>query len=179
MKRLNTLGLSLLLCGIVFLNGNPAFATQSKYSVASYIHKEEITKEFLKEVKTLASEGKAINSEEFGIGSKKDEIIAKWGNPDSDGNGLMEYYEKKVNFTVDSDGVVESVQTEDERLSELNQDQINKTFGEPIEYGCGAGQCYGLHQAGGNFVSIHWNNGIIKPGKLLLQNVTIHRTKPY
>lgn len=151
---------------------------QTQIVHASVVDSSVKAKEVLDQTMKLASEGKVINSEKFGIGSKKKEILKKWGKPEYQDEFTIDYMKRKVTFSFTND-VVESVSTKDQHLLKLTHDQVEKALGKPMDSDIGAGQIRELYQAGNHVVEFHWTN-ITKPnGELELLSVLVKKSETF
>ncbi|WP_028777273.1 DUF4309 domain-containing protein [Shimazuella kribbensis] len=134
-------------------------------------------KQTLDQTRNLAAQGKVINSEHFGLGSKKKDILRKWGKPDStestgDEQEQITYEKRRVSFFVYK-GIVTSVTTTDKRILALSHDEVEKAWGKPIKHDQGAGQVYETYKAGKNEIDIHWTNVTEKKDRLELVNLVV------
>lgn len=164
MKKITkTLLAATLLAGAIIpitANIPNADAASSNFSNEASVQKQN--KQTLDKTKKLAAQGKVINSEGFGLASKKKDILKKWGKPDSTestGENLEQItYEKRgVSFSVYK-GTVTSVMTKDKRILALTHDEVQKAWGKPIKHDQGAGQVYETYKAGKHEIDIHWTN---------------------
>lgn len=119
----------------------------------------------------LATQGKAINSEQFGLGSKKKKILKKWGKPQYEDAYTLDYKKRHVTFTI-SKGRVTKVTTTDKRILALTHEDVHNALGEPIDHDQGAGQVYETYQAGKNLIQIHWTD-VTDNGKLKLVDLSV------
>nr|WP_255724473.1 DUF4309 domain-containing protein [Shimazuella soli] len=134
-------------------------------------------KQTLDQARKLAAQGKVINSEHFGLGSKKKDIVRKWGKPDATdnmgvGQEQIDYKKRGVSFFLYK-GTVTSVTTEDKRILALTHDEVLKAWGKPYKHDQGAGQVYETYKAGKHDIDIHWTNVTEKKEGLELVDFTV------
>lgn len=144
---------------------------------ASVVNQSVKIQDVLDQTMKLASEGKVINGEKFGLGSKKKDIQKKWGKPQYQDEFTSDYTKRKVTFSFTNESV-DLVSTQDQRLLTLTHDQVEKTLGKPIDSDIGAGQIRELYQVGKNVVEFHWTNMTKPNGELELVSVEVKKGEP-
>jgi hypothetical protein len=89
---------------------------------------EENHQKLIQDTLELAIQGKTINSENFGIGSKGSDIKREWGTPDppeSDGSVYV-YQKRKIWFEVSRKSRVTGICSFDERLWDITLAEVKK-----------------------------------------------------
>jgi hypothetical protein len=152
---------------LIGLNTASVSAKTDKTSV-----KSKSVDKLLKETMTLGIKGKAINSGEFGIGSRKKDIIKKWGKPESQDTSYLNYEKRKIVFYIDGNGKVISLTTTETNLLAIKYSQLKKVLGTPFYHNQGVGNIYDGYHARQYTVEFHSTN-MKEPGKLVLVNVNI------
>jgi outer membrane protein assembly factor BamE (lipoprotein component of BamABCDE complex) len=157
----------------VILSVSDAYAVNSTKEVKT----QESNKQIIDKTVKLAAQGKVINSEQFGLGSKKQDILKKWGKPEYTDKyenhwEVLDYTKRGVRFLLVK-GQVTEVTTEDKRVLALSHKDVEQALGKPIEQDHGAGQIYETYQSGKNLIQIHWTNVTEKKDGLELVDLTV------
>lgn len=126
-----SLATGLLLSGIILPSVNTVSAAQpqQKQEVQSTNAKHQV---ILKHMKKLATEGKTVNSENFGIGSAGKDIVKKWGEPTSQYKNYLQYEERNIAFELKS-GKVIIIYAQDKRYDNITYQEVGKVFGKPVK----------------------------------------------
>ncbi|MBH8605168.1 DUF4309 domain-containing protein [Thermoactinomyces sp. CICC 10522] len=97
----------------------------------------ESPKQVVAKTVKLASHGKTINSERFGIGSKGTCIQKVWGQPDQGSDEAYLYYnDRKISFQLENNRVT-WITSFDQRLENITVTDVEETAGKPeqVVYG--------------------------------------------
>jgi hypothetical protein len=106
-------------------------------------------KKLIKKIMYLSSKGKTINSEEFGIGSREEDIRQKWGEPTSSNENFLSYAEKKqTEFDMENGIVTDWVNSSDKRLKEITYEEVLQTAGKPVSDKINEGKRYMSYRTG-------------------------------
>lgn len=130
----------------------------------------------LKNTMALGATGKAINSGVFGVGSRKKDIIQKWGKPQYQDFWYLSYRNRHIAFSLDSAGKVITVQTTDPDLLSTNYNDLEKVLGKPSEHDQGAGNIYDSYHAGKYIVEFH-STDMKEPGKVVFTSVNVYKKR--
>jgi hypothetical protein len=120
---------ALLLSGLALPLINTANAAPQKQAVQPVNNKHIAT---LKQTKTLATAGKTINSENFGLGSAGKDIVKKWGKPSDGDKDYLRYDKRKIFFQLKS-SKVDLIQSRDNRYNGITYNEVVKTLGKPVK----------------------------------------------
>jgi hypothetical protein len=126
-------------------------------SLASFTYAAPLTKQAQQEqdhrsiiLKTaqLATQGKAINSESFAIGSNGLDIQKKWGKPDPNSSEDVYMYSKRnIEFFL-SKSIVTHIVSYDKRYEKITYKEVKKTLGEPSKETRGDDGVYTTYECG-------------------------------
>jgi hypothetical protein len=119
-----------LLVSTTLIGISPIHAANAA-QVTGVVTTEENHQKLIQDTLELATQGKTINSENFGIGSKGSAIKREWGVPDrgSDREWYF-YWERLIYFKLDKDRVT-NILSFDERLSDITLAEVKKIAGKP------------------------------------------------
>ncbi|WP_028778202.1 DUF4309 domain-containing protein [Shimazuella kribbensis] len=106
----------------------------------------------LEQTMVKGKQGKAINSENFGLGSRGKDIKKKWGKPTSEDESYLEYTNKRILFILEK-GKVNNVFTQDKRYDGITYAEVTKTLGKPAKTAEGEDGVYASYKAGKNTVT--------------------------
>jgi hypothetical protein len=118
---------------------NEVHAANSHYSIAHTAIQKENHTALLDQTKELATKGKVVTSEEFGIYSTQKAIENKWGKADKNSpEGELRYSKRSTAFYLDKfDTPTEAVyllKTTDKRYANISYSEVKKRLGKGSEY---------------------------------------------
>lgn len=122
-----SLATALLLSGFALPLINTADAAPQKQEAQSTNSKHQA---ILKETKKLAIAGKAINSENFGMGSVGKDIVKKWGKPSAGDKDFLRYDDRRIYFELKS-SKVNLIQSRDKNYKGITYQEVVNTLGKP------------------------------------------------
>ncbi|MCH5585984.1 YjgB family protein [Shimazuella sp. AN120528] len=105
----------------------------------------------------LATQGKAINSEDFAIGTKGQDIQKQWGKPDpeSSSEDAYTYSKRNIAFFL-SNGLVTHIVSYDKRYEPITYKEVKKTLGEPSKETRGDDGVYTTYECGRKLLVISY-----------------------
>ncbi|WP_028777747.1 DUF4309 domain-containing protein [Shimazuella kribbensis] len=135
-----------LMVGAAITNlSTPTYASlDSKNVQAQQDHRRIIEK-----TEQLARQGKTINSENFAVGSKGEDIQNKWGKPDSNNSSeeAYTYSKRNIEFFL-SKGIVTHIVSYDTNYKNITYNEVIKTLGEPAKETRGEDGVYATYECG-------------------------------
>lgn len=142
---------ALLLSGIALPMIHTADAAPTQQAVSSTQVKHHA---LLKQTKSLAQVGKTINSENFGIGTKANDIIKKWGKPDYPDSTYELYYQKHSTSFFIKSGKVSSLTSFDKRYFGVSYKEVIQTYGKPVKQTFGDDGVYVQYKVGNRVLEV-------------------------
>jgi hypothetical protein len=128
--------------------------------------KEKEYVKVLKKAKKQARQGKVINSE-FAIGTAKQLIVKKYGQPDKGSTDEALYYEARhLAFSLQHQKV-SRITTQDPKLLKVTKAQVKEILGNPDRIEGAAGHLYWTYKIGKYELTFDWQNVDPEIGKLL------------
>lgn len=149
---------------------NVSHATPSQKIVTIQQNHKKTIEDTLK----LATQGKTINSEKFGIQSKGKDIKKKWGKPDpgSDAENLS-YSKKKILFQLEKDKVL-WITSYDKKFEKIKVADVKKVAGKPQKESKGADAYYLKYKKGKHILEFaFYYNDHNKPDTIKEVNVYV------
>ncbi|WP_028776225.1 DUF4309 domain-containing protein [Shimazuella kribbensis] len=122
----------------------------------------------IKKIRNLASQGKTVNSEKFGLQSKTNDIVKKWGKPDSGSDANHLYYDKKGIGFIAEKGKVVKIYSGDKSYWDITYKEVKQTLGKPVKEVKGEDGVYLTYKAGKNTLvfAFYYNNEGTEPSTL-------------
>lgn len=109
------------------------------------------TTALLKTIKQRSEQAKTLNSENFGVGSNLDDVIADWGPVEDLSTVAANYWSHHTRFFYDENTpkrVITGIDDFDPRLQSIHLKQVKQKFGKPIS---------AVEQEGNYYVTYHAN----------------------
>jgi Skp family chaperone for outer membrane proteins len=166
-----TLATGLLVTGTSLTTINTSHAAPNTKVVVPKHHQSH--QQTIINIEKLASQGKTVNSENFGLQSKTDDIIKKWGKPDEGSDENWLYYSKRGMDIVAEKGKVVKIYSTDKSYYDITYKEVKRTLGKPIKEVKGQDGHYITYKAGTNTLefAFYYNNEDTKPSTLAGVNV--------
>jgi hypothetical protein len=141
----------LLLLGVAFTMINIVDAA-TKQQEDSSMHMKNLA--LLKQTISLAQSGKTINSENFGIGTKANDIVKKWGKPDYPDSTYELYYQTHSTSFFIKSGKVSSLTSFDKRYFDVTYKEVIQAYGKPVKQTFGDDGVYVQYKVGNRVLEV-------------------------
>jgi hypothetical protein len=131
MKKTTKMVLAYTLIAGSLLAGGQAF---HMYTSTVQAEQQQSNAQILLQTKDLAKQGKVISSEDFGMGSNKNDIIKKWGPPEGefDDKWILSYAKKRsIQFGLEGNKV-SGMNTSDKNLTSITYNEVQKVLGKGV-----------------------------------------------
>lgn len=93
------------------------------------------TNHLLNTIKHRSEQAKTLNSENFGVGSNLDDVVAAWGPVEDLSTVAANYWSHHIRFFYDANTpnrTITGIDDFDPRLQEINLKQVQRKFGNPV-----------------------------------------------
>jgi hypothetical protein len=112
-------------------------------------HQEQNNRSIILKTQQLAVHGKAINSEDFAIGSRGQDIQKKWGKPDPANSSAdaYTYNRRQIEFFLSND-IVTHIVSYDKHYESITYKEVKAALGEPSKETRGEDGVYTTYECG-------------------------------
>jgi hypothetical protein len=121
----------------------------SASSLTNQVQEQQDHRSIIQKTEQLATQGKTINSENFAISAKGQDIQKKWGKPDpnSSSEDVYTYSKRRIEFFLFK-GTVTHIVSYDKRYENITYQEVIKTLGAPAKESRGEDGVYTTYECG-------------------------------